>query len=130
MGEILCNFSFSYLDFEFVYVRPYSIEDTLENIAIEHHRDNSPLLKNGMIKRVHSREVLCSVIATSQVWPFKLKLINIKWNLKIQSLSHTSHLTSVQQPHGVSGCHTEQQWSRVRLTGFNCLVAIWPGTSY
>ena len=92
----------------------YSTEDTFKSTAIEHHRENSPLLKNGMMKRVHPREMLSTILATSQVCLFKLKFINIKWNFKIQFLSHTSHLSRFSSytglPYWIAMLQSKTDW--------------------
>ena len=42
--------------------------------------------------------VLTNIVATSQMLVLTFKLIKIKWNLKIQFLSHTGHIANALSP--------------------------------
>lgn len=52
---------------------------------------------------------LCySIVTTTHIWVFKCQLINIKYILKNQLLSHTGHISNAQEPHVASGYYTGQ----------------------
>lgn len=54
---------------------------------------------------------LCKTVATSHMWLFKFKLIEIK--LRIQFFSHTSHISRAQWPHVAIGYHIAQHREKI-----------------